>query len=516
MRHIDGLGSATRRAPVALVLGGGGLAQGALLVGPFARLSWHAPVALFVVVTVAASLCAAASVPIVVRAYRTGSAELGVLGAAMFNLSVLPLVHGLTAPGVLYGPNAAVVTSALVAGPAAVATCATLLASRSSFGRLAARHWRTWASGCMAAAVAFAATLLARPDVLPAPQPRSLDPLAVMVGCLSAMVFLSWRQLRLYWISQHSAFLVASLAVAFIALTSMVWMGRQPFTLGWWSVHVLDVAGVFGVLGGLWFAPRIRRGVLEVLDPVLSRDPLAAFEIGLAPDVHQFVASLDRKDAQTRDHVVRVGELAGRTAEALRLPADRLRSAILGGLLHDIGKLGVDDAVLTKPGRLTPAEYQAIQRHTVIGDELLRGVPSLVSVAPIVRAHHERLDGTGYPDGLHGEDIPLEARIIAVCDAYDAMMHTRHYRAGMGRDRALATLHDHAGTQWDPSILEVVARLGVDSQTGIFDQVGNIGEHPGGCACPDALPDTAHAAFAPTHTHSGTRPGIAFSTNDIA
>jgi HD-GYP domain-containing protein (c-di-GMP phosphodiesterase class II) len=479
------------------VLAGGTALEVWLLVGPLSGRSWTSPVGLFVIVTVAASLCAVAAIPVLIRGHRTDSAEVGTLGAAMFVLSVLPLVHGLTAPGVLYGPNPAVMTSVLLASPVAVVTCLPLLASRSTLGRSIARRWRAWTTACMTAAVALAAMLLVRPDVIPAPAPRSAVPLAVMVVCFGALVSLSWRQLRLYWISRHPAFLGAALAVVSIALTSTVWMGRNPFTIGWWAVHALDICGVFGVLGALWFAPRLRESLVEVLEPVLARDPLAAFEIGLAPVVHEFVAALERKDQVTRDHVVRVGELAGRTGEALHLPARELRYLILGALLHDVGKLGIEDAILTKPGRLTDDEYTEVQRHTVIGDQLLRAVPILVPVAPIVRAHHERPDGTGYPDRLVADAIPLAARIVAVCDAYDAMARTRHYRDGMGHDRAIAILREHAGTQWDPRIVTAVAALTEHDTTGIF---GNVG-HPstgdvdgeGACSCVDALPETVQA-----------------------
>jgi HD-GYP domain-containing protein (c-di-GMP phosphodiesterase class II) len=274
-------------------------------------------------------------------------------------------------------------------------------------------------------------------------------------------------------------------------------MGRQPFTVGWWAVHALDVTGVFGVLGGLWLAPQLRDSVTSVLEPVLMRDPLVALEIGLAPVVHRFVADLERKDQITRDHVVRVGEMAGRTAEAMHLPAARIRNTILGGLLHDVGKLNIDNAVLTKSSRLTDDEYRSIQRHTVFGDELLRAVASLTAVAPIVRAHHERHDGGGYPDRLVGDAIPLEARIVAACDAYDAMTHTRHYREGMGHDGAVEILHEHAGSQWDPAVVHAVARVAARGVNGVFDVVGRdaTAPAPAACGCLDALPNPVRAAL---------------------
>jgi len=178
------------------------------------------------------------------------------------------------------------------------------------------------------------------------------------------------------------------------------------------------------------------------------------------------------------------------------LSVHRLRHTVLGALLHDVGKIGIDGAVLTKPGRLTDEEFHEIRRHAALGADMLLSVPSLAEVSPIVRAHHERYDGRGYPDGLAGTEIPLEARIVAACDAYDAMTNTRHYREGMGRDRAVSILREHAGSQWDPAIVEAVVAVTANDPSGEFDEVGAavVGDHA--CACLDALPDSAHTLFA--------------------
>ena len=356
------------------------------------------------------------------------------------------------------------------------------------FGAIA-RRWRSWTTTWIAVTILLGTALLARPNLVPAPAARSLVPLAVMAGCFTVMTVVSWRELRLYGVARHARFLVTSLSAAFIAVASTGWMGREPFTVGWWVVHALDVAGVLGVLGGLWFAPAPRRTVVEILDPVLAADPLAALEVGLSPVVHDFVAHLERKDQATRDHVIRVGELTGRTAEALRLPPARLRRGVLGALLHDIGKVAVPDAVLTKPDRLTEAEYREVQRHPAVGAAMLQAVPCLADVAPIVRAHHERIDGQGYPDRLAGEQVPLEARIVATCDAYDAMAHTRHYRKGMGHDRAVAVLREHAGSQWDATVVDIVTRVTAGAVVGVFRNVGTTSTTHVPCACRDALPE---------------------------
>jgi len=163
--------------------------------------------------------------------------------------------------------------------------------------------------------------------------------------------------------------------------------------------------------------------------------------------------ALESKDAYTADHAAEVAELAGATAAYLGLPDPQQRSLRYCALLHDIGKLGVRTELLTKPARLTPEEYVEVQEHSVIGFTLLTRIPLLEQIAPLVRAVHERWDGRGYPDGLGGAEIPVEARIVAVCDAWHAMRYDRPYRRALTRSAALSELKNGAGGQFDPDVV---------------------------------------------------------------
>jgi two-component system, cell cycle response regulator len=152
-------------------------------------------------------------------------------------------------------------------------------------------------------------------------------------------------------------------------------------------------------------------------------------------------------------HGGEVAELAGRTALRLGLDVDMVRAVRQGAELHDIGKLAVPDAILNKPGPLDEDEWAFMRRHTVVGERILAAAPALLDVAKLVRSSHERYDGAGYPDGLAGEAIPLGSRVIAVCDAWDAMVSDRPYRRAMSREDALAELERCAGTQFDPAVV---------------------------------------------------------------
>jgi diguanylate cyclase (GGDEF)-like protein len=163
--------------------------------------------------------------------------------------------------------------------------------------------------------------------------------------------------------------------------------------------------------------------------------------------------ALESKDAYTADHAQEVAELADATAAHLGLPEIQQRSLRYCALLHDIGKLGVRTELLTKPARLTPEEYVEVQEHSIIGFTLLTRIPLLEQIAPLVRAVHERWDGGGYPDGLSGFEIPVEARIVAVCDAWHAMRYDRPYRRALTRSAALSELETGAGAQFDPAVV---------------------------------------------------------------
>lgn len=169
--------------------------------------------------------------------------------------------------------------------------------------------------------------------------------------------------------------------------------------------------------------------------------------------------AVEAKDYQTNAHTERVGGNSRRVGEAIGLESDVLRNLHWGGIIHDIGKIGIPDAILTKPGPLSVEEYEVMKRHVLIGEEIASALRSLKHLLPIIRNHHERFDGGGYPDGLAGGSIPLGARIVAVCDAFDALSSNRPYRAGLSVSDALAALRAGAGTQWDPAMVDVLTEL---------------------------------------------------------
>lgn len=175
--------------------------------------------------------------------------------------------------------------------------------------------------------------------------------------------------------------------------------------------------------------------------------------------IRSMSGALDAKDRYTAGHSDRVAYLSQAIARELGLSEQQVEQVHLSGILHDVGKIGVPEAVLCKPGRLTDEEFDAIKLHPQIGHDILKDIPSLEPILPGVLHHHERYDGRGYPHGLSGEDIPLMARIIGVADTFDAMSSNRAYRSKMSRDVVLAEIEKCAGTQFDPQAAAAFLKL---------------------------------------------------------
>jgi HD-GYP domain-containing protein (c-di-GMP phosphodiesterase class II) len=169
--------------------------------------------------------------------------------------------------------------------------------------------------------------------------------------------------------------------------------------------------------------------------------------------VEALAAAMDMRDHRTARHSDDVVKLARQVGELLQLEPPSLVELEFAARLHDVGKIQVPDAVLNKPGPLDPQESEVIRCHAAWGAETLARIPGLEAVATIVRFHHERWDGTGYPDGLSGARIPLASRIISVCDAYGAMTSDRPYRFAMAPDDALDEVRAEAGSQFDPAVV---------------------------------------------------------------
>jgi diguanylate cyclase (GGDEF)-like protein len=259
-----------------------------------------------------------------------------------------------------------------------------------------------------------------------------------------------------------------------LAWEAMELMQRLRFALAD-GEHTIPVSISAGIVDAAEYRHRdalIREADLALLAAKRSQHAVVIYSAELASEnraeagsgrahtgtlANALALAVDAKDSYTRSHCQTVSELCALVATELDLGSERIARVRLAGLLHDVGKIGVPDAILNKPGRLTDDEFAQMQRHATLGGEIVAAA-DLAEESHWIRHHHERYDGAGYPDCLEGTNIPLESRIILACDAYEAMTSNRPYRKAPGHAFAIAELQLHAGTQFDPGVVEALCR----------------------------------------------------------
>jgi HD-GYP domain-containing protein (c-di-GMP phosphodiesterase class II) len=199
-------------------------------------------------------------------------------------------------------------------------------------------------------------------------------------------------------------------------------------------------------------------------------DRVEALETLNRETIFAFVRAIDARDPYTARHSEKVAGYAVGLARALGLPEADCERIHLAGLLHDVGKVALERSILHKPGRLTDDEWQQVREHPARSAHIIGAVSRFSAFVPGARHHHERFDGRGYPDGLAAEAIPLDARILAVADAYDAMTSDRSYRPALGHDEAIGRLRADAGTQFDPECVRAFAALDLAPDGAVPDE----------------------------------------------
>jgi putative nucleotidyltransferase with HDIG domain len=248
---------------------------------------------------------------------------------------------------------------------------------------------------------------------------------------------------------------------------------RNPL-LTWWPIHRRDMLphaalyglGVAAAVITEWSPWAIVIFVVPAALLLLSLQQSARLRLWTRQGVQDLADMIDARDPYTRDHSKRTAEIAERLARRLGLDQAQVELVRLAARVHDIGKVGTDDHVLLKPGPLDHHEQTEMRRHAEIGAKLLSQFPDFWEGAAIVLAHHERPDGNGYPRGLRGAEVPFEAAVVAVADAYDAMTNDRPYRRGMRWADARAELIRHRGTQWDARVVDAFIALIEEEQLG--------------------------------------------------
>ncbi len=417
------------------------------------------PLAHFWPVLLTAGTAAIVAAGVTVAGVRARDGRAILLGTAFSTTTALLAVHGMATPGVLTGPNGVIA----LAGGASLPVGTALLAMTALPGLRRPRRIApllVLQAVLALAVVGLAALALAVPSLIPAvPKAGSPPAVALLVFGVACLAMLGHRALRTHALTHRPTDLLVVTGCGWLLISLFTQLGLGPGSVAFYGGHALELGGI-ALIGIPTVLDLMRGGASRPLVGDLgATDLVAAEEAYLGTRVRALIVRLAERDASTEEHTRRVALLAARVGEEMRLPASSRRDLAVGGLLHDIGKLSVPLAILGKPGPLDDEEFAEIRRHPTAGRRLLEelgGFPE--AVRRLVSDHHERLDGTGYPRGLCGPDLPVETRILAVCDVYDALVSDRVYRTAWRPERALALLHDE-DTAYDPPVVAALERV---------------------------------------------------------
>jgi putative nucleotidyltransferase with HDIG domain len=418
----------------------------------------------FWVVAITMLAAAAASVALTVIGTRTHDARAVLVGTAFSAMAALLLIHGIATPDVILEEQAHDSTALMAfAGGATlpVGGAVLALAAIPSLLRPDALPWLLrLQAGLTAGILAVGVIGMLNPEALPA-EPRPDGPVALTLLFIALVLFalIARRALRTYILTRRGADLLVVCGICLLAVSLVVSLTSGAWSIGWWLGHIFELVGIAMV--GIPVALDLKRGGQSrpLAGDLRGYELVRQEEDYLGPHIRALMLELARKDEYTEGHTRRVAHLAVQVGEDLGIPPHRLRALAMGGLLHDIGKLQVPDPVLKKPGPLDDDEYACVQRHPEWGDQLARELGLPDRVRKLIRNHHERLDGKGYPDGLPADALELDVRILTTCDVYDALISERVYRAAWSREEALARLNGELGVAFDPRCVEALERV---------------------------------------------------------
>ena len=412
-------------------------------------------------VALGAGIATVCAVALTVAGTRRRDGHAVLVGCAFSVMAALLCLHGLATPGVIVGQNGVVAFTGGATLPVGGAILA--LGALAALRRPTAVRPLLW---LLASAVVLILGLgmaaIAEPALVPAvPEPRSPAAYAVLVAGLAFYGLLFWRALRTFRLTRRSGDLLVAVGIVWLAAALPAALLLSYWNLGWWLGHAFEIVGIGAV--GFTVAADLHRGAARsrpLLGDLKGADLVAEEEAFLGSHIRALLVALAAKDAYTEEHTRRVALRAVQVGDELGLTPERLRDLAVGGLLHDIGKLSVADGILNKPGSLTEHEFATVKHHVDTGSALLNELGGFSgTVHRLVRSHHERLDGSGYPDGASAHDISLDVRILAVCDVYDALLSTRVYREAWSHERAIALLREGAGTGFDGRCVEALERV---------------------------------------------------------
>ena len=454
---------------------------GVLRVASSLDASWMSATGHLIIMAVVAGLALLVAGMAIQAAVECGEAGVVWLAIGCATVGFLLLGHGLVTPGALGQPVNMWVGRLPYAAMGAIGFCLFLA------GRSPRRRPNSWVGRhpvqALCLGVVPTVTLVTIVTVNPlalggdAPFPHEVGVLRA-VSITATVLFLvvihtHWQRWQLG--RDVVQFAIVLSAASCIAAVASFELGRYSH-MSWWNYHGYLLAGFGGTVYAIVSRGRQRRTTTSVLSRAFMDDPFGHIVEGYPDALRALVRAVEVKDTYTHGHSERTAKVAVELGVRMGLSADRLRVIARGAYLHDLGKIGISDEILNKPGALDPIERLIMETHPRLGYEMASGAPSLREALPVILHHHERVDGGGYPDGLKGLDIPIEARVVAVADVWDALTSDRAYRPGWEPTRALAHIEAGRGSHFDPRVVDAFVARAADWGIGLPDEPGEAEE----------------------------------------
>jgi HD-GYP domain-containing protein (c-di-GMP phosphodiesterase class II) len=427
--------------------------------------TWFSPNGHLIVVSAIAACALFVAVVAVVSATQTPQAGVVWLAIGCAFVGVFMLGHGLSTPGAMHHHVSNLWVARLpYAAITGFALCLLVAGRRQDRGlnRWVGNHPLVSVMVALVPATLFTGEVVVHPTRFHggSPIPHENTWLAllstVVIACLLTAI---WRHGRRWHLGKDSVQRALVLASG-MSIGAVLSIEHGKFAqLSWWDYHAYLFAGFGAAVFAVVVRGRRQNALVGVLTDVFVDDPFAHIVRGYPEALSTLVKAVEVKDSYTHGHSERTALLAVELGIQMSLPADRLRIIARGAYLHDLGKIAIPDHILNKPGALTPEERKVVETHPRLGYELASTAPSLRETLTVILHHHERLDGMGYPSGLSGSAIPLEARVVAVADVWDALTSDRAYRNGWDPAHALAHIEAGRGTHFDPVVVDALAQV---------------------------------------------------------
>lgn len=278
--------------------------------------------------------------------------------------------------------------------------------------------------------------------------------LAIIFFTLLLNLITMFRYYQTYRFSRFPLQLAIVYVAGWFMLSQIIMVMGEIWRLSWWIYHYLLLASMIVMLIGLIKQYATKGTFISAMRALFTNDPFERITNSISPSVKDLVIATEKKDTYTVGHTFRVTMYALQLAEELQLRPEQLRVIAQGALVHDVGKINIPDDILNKPGKLSSEEREIIEQHPVSGYDMCRDLGFMKEELSIIRSHHEKWDGSGYPDRLKGEEIDLLARIVAVADVYDALTSERSYRKAWSHNEAMNVLLEEKGKHFDPTCVD--------------------------------------------------------------